>query len=188
MTAYQDLLTFQRETEALGQIAGRLGWDQETMMPAGATPQRAEEHGAMANILHARRIDPRVGDWLANADATDAIAAANLREIKRNFERTSKVPASLAAELAKTTSLAHRTWAQARADEDVPAFLPILQTVLDLRKEEAAAIGAGADPYDALLNDYEPGATGVSLASMFDALRPRLVALRAAKARLGVWI
>ena len=180
MTAYQDLLTFQRETEALGQIAGRLGWDQETMMPAGATPQRAEEHGAMANILHARRIDPRVGDWLAKADATDAIAAANLREIKRNFERTSKVPASLAAELAKTTSLAHRTWAQARADEDVPAFLPILQTVLDLRKEEAAAIGAGADPYDALLNDYEPGATGVSLASMFDALRPRLVALRAA--------
>lgn len=180
MTAYQELMAFQRETEALGQIAGRLGWDQETMMPEGATPQRAEEHGAMANILHARRIDPRVGDWLEKADPTDDVAAANLRHIKRSFERTSKVPATLAAELAKTTSFAHRTWAQARADEDVPAFLPVLRKVVALRREEAAAVAGNTDPYDALLDDYEPGATGGSIAAMFDALRPRLVNLRAA--------
>ncbi|MCG3267718.1 carboxypeptidase M32 [Yoonia sp. I 8.24] len=180
MTAYDDLMQFQRETEALGQVAGRLGWDQETMMPEGATPQRAEEHGAMANILHARRIDPRVGDWLEEAEPADDIAAANLRHIKRNFERTAKVPASLAAELAKTTSLAHRTWAQARADEDVASFLPMLQKVVDLRKQEASAIAGNSDPYDALLDDYEPGATGASLGAMFDALRPRLVDLRAA--------
>ena len=180
MSAYDALMQFQRETEALGQIAGRLGWDQETMMPDAATPQRAEEHGAMANILHARRIDPRVGEWLEKAEATDDVAAANLRHIKRSFERTAKVPAALAAALAKTTSLAHRVWAQARADEDVAAFLPMLQKVVDLRREEAAAIAGDTDPYDALLDDYEPGATGASLGAMFDALRPRLVALRAA--------
>ena len=180
MSAYQELMQFQRETEALGQIAGRLGWDQETMMPERATPQRAEEHGAMANILHARRIDPRVGDWLSKAEPVDELAAANLRHIKRSFERTAKVPAALAAELAKTTSLAHRVWAQARADEDVAAFLPMLQKVVDLRREEAAAIAGHADPYDALLDDYEPGATGASLGAMFAALRPRLLALRAA--------
>ncbi len=180
MAAYDDLMQFQRETEALGQIAGRLGWDQETMMPEGAAPQRAEEHGAMANILHARRIDPRVGEWLAAAEASDAVADANLRQIRRDYERTAKVPAALAAELARTTSLAHRIWAQARADEDVAAFLPMLQKVVDLRREEAAAVAGDADPYDALLDDYEPGATGESLAAMFAALRPRLVALRGA--------
>ena len=180
MTAYSALMAFQRETEALGQIAGRLGWDQETMMPTGATPQRAEEHAAMAGILHARRIDPRVADWLEAAEATDDVAAANLRHIRRDYERTAKVPAALAAELAKTTSLAHRVWAQSRADEDVPAFLPMLQKVADLRREEAAAIAGNTDPYDALLDDYEPGATGDSLNTMFTALRPRLVALRAA--------
>ncbi|MBR2658135.1 MAG: carboxypeptidase M32 [Loktanella sp.] len=180
MTAYDDLMLFQRETEALSQVAGRLGWDQETMMPDGAGPQRAEEHGAMANILHARRVDPRVGDWLAKAEAVDDVAAANLRHIRRSFERTTKVPARLAAELAQTTSLAHRVWAKARAAEDVAAFLPMLQKVLDLRREEAAAIAGNADPYDALLDDYEPGATGASLSAMFAALRPRLVALREA--------
>lgn len=180
MNAYAELMQFQRETEALGQIAGRLGWDQETMMPQGATPQRAEEHGAMANILHARRIDPRVAEWLEKAQAADDVASANLRHIRRDYERTAKVPAALAAELAKTTSLAHRVWAQARADEDVASFLPMLQKVVDLRREEAAAIAGNTDPYDALLDDYEPGATGDSLGAMFATLRPRLVALRAA--------
>ncbi|KJZ20211.1 carboxypeptidase M32 [Loktanella sp. S4079] len=180
MTAYDELMQFQRETEALGQIAGRLSWDQETHMPEGATPQRAEEHGAMANILHARRIDPRVGEWLAKAEAVDEVAQANLRHIKRSYERTSKVPAKLAAELAKTTSLAHRIWAKAREDEDVASFLPILEKVVALRKEEAAAVAGDADPYDALLDDYEPGASGESLSAMFGALRPRLVALREA--------
>ncbi|MFT7108282.1 MAG: carboxypeptidase Taq [Yoonia sp.] len=180
MSAYQELMAFQRDTEALGQVAGRLGWDQETMMPEGATPQRADEHAAMANILHARRIDARVGEWLAKAKAADDVAAANLRHIKRSFERTAKVPARLAAELARTTSLAHRIWAQSRADENVASFLPILQMVVDLRKEEAGAIAGNADPYDALLDDYEPGATGDSIGTMFASLRPRLVDLRAA--------
>ena len=178
MTAYDDLMSFQRDTEALGQVAGRLGWDQETMMPDGATDQRAEEHAAMAKVLHARRINPQIGEWLAKAEAKNDIAAANLRHIRREYERTAKVPADLAAALAKTTSLAHRVWANARADEDVAAFLPMLSEVVSLRIQEAQAIAGDADPYDALLDDYEPEATGASIAAMFDSLRPRLVALR----------
>ncbi len=180
MTAYDELMAFQRDTEALGQVAGRLGWDQETMMPEGATPQRAEEHAAMAKVLHARRIDPRIGEWLEKAEAADDVAAANLRHIRRDYERTAKVPADLAAALAKTTSLAHRVWAKAREDEDVAAFLPALSEVVSLRVQEAQAIAGNTDPYDALLDDYEPEATGASIAAMFDSLRPRLVALRAA--------
>jgi len=180
MTAYSELMTFTRETEALGQVAGRLGWDQETMMPHGATPQRAEEHGAMANVLHARRTDPRIGEWLAKAEAADDVAKANLRHIQKSYDRTMKVPAQLAAELAKTTSLAHRVWAQAREDEDVASFLPMLEKVVDLRRKEAAAVADGGNLYDALLDDYEPDATGAEIAAMFDALRPGLVELRAA--------
>ncbi|MEJ6398922.1 carboxypeptidase M32 [Yoonia sp. 208BN28-4] len=180
MSAFDDLMQFQRETEALGQIAGRLGWDQETMMPDGAAPQRAEEHAAMSRVLHARRIDPRVGEWLEKATPVTETDAAQLRHIRRNFEKTAKVPADLAAAIAKTTSLAHRTWAKARAEEDVAAFLPVLSQVVDLMRKKAVAVSDGANSYDALLDDYEPGMTGETLAAMFDALRPRLVALREA--------
>ncbi|MFC7703540.1 carboxypeptidase M32 [Plastorhodobacter daqingensis] len=180
MTAFAELMAFQRETEALAQVAGRLGWDQETMMPRAAAQQRSEEIAALEAVLHARRTDPRIGDWLAAADPQDDVAAAQLREIRRGYERNSKVPGALAAEIARCTSLAQGIWAQARADEDVAAFLPTLEEVLRLRREEAAALADGGDPYDALLQDYEPGATGAGIAALFDRMRPRLVALREA--------
>ena len=178
MSAYDDLMAFQKETEALGQVMGRLGWDQETMMPRGAAPQRAEEMAALEGVLHARRTDPRIGDWLSEAHAPDEVGKAQLRLITRSYERASKVPADLAQRLAKLTSASQGIWAEARADEDVAAFLPTLKEVVALKREEGAALAAGGDVYDAMLQDYEPGASAESLSAMFAALRPRLTTLR----------
>ena len=182
MTAFADLMAFQRETEALSQVAGRLGWDQETMMPRGAAEQRGEEMGAMEAVLHARRTDPRVGDWLAavDEDALDAAGRAQLRLIRRAHERARKVPGPLAARIARVTSVAQGVWAEARARNEVAHFLPTLAEVVALKREEAAHLAQGGDLYDALLDDYEPGATGAGIEAMFAALRPRLVALREA--------
>ena len=179
-TAFADLMVFQRETEALSQVAGRLGWDQETVMPRGAADQRSEEMSAIEGVLHARRTDARIAGWLEVAEPGGAVGAAQLRLIRRSFARTSKVPADLAQALAKLTSRAQGIWAEARAGEDVPSFLPTLTEVIRLKREEAAALAQGGDLYDALIDDYEPEATAASLAAMFDSMRPRLVALRAA--------
>ena len=178
MTAYDELMAFQRETEALAQVAGRLSWDQETVMPRGAAEQRGEEMGVMEGLLHARRTDPRLGDWLATAEPPDDVARANLRHIRRSYERSTRVPARLASALARTTSVAQGKWAAARAADDFAAFAPVLAEIVRLKREEADALADGGDPYDALLDDYEPGATAESLSAMFGALRPRLIALR----------
>ncbi|MEM8801944.1 MAG: carboxypeptidase M32 [Pseudomonadota bacterium] len=178
MTAIDDLLAFQRETEALGQVMGRLGWDQETMMPGGAIEQRAEEMAALDGVLHARKTDPRIGDWLAAAEAANDVQTRMLDLIRRRYERTQKVPAKLSAALARTTSLAHRVWAEARAENDFAKFAPMLKEVVDLAREKASALQDGGTLYDALVEDYEPDMTEAELATMFDALRPRLVALR----------
>ncbi|MEQ6247996.1 carboxypeptidase M32 [Sulfitobacter sp. HNIBRBA3233] len=182
MTAYDDLMSFTRDTMALGQVAGRLGWDQETVMPRGAAPQRAEEMAAMESVLHARRTDPRVGDWLAAVDekTLDNVGRANIREIRRSFDRASKVPATLAARIARVTSEAQGIWAEARAANDVSAFLPTLSDVIMLKREEGQALAAGGNVYDAMLQDYEPGATGADIEAMFAAMRPVLSDLRAA--------
>ncbi|MGB5560294.1 MAG: carboxypeptidase M32 [Paracoccaceae bacterium] len=180
MSVYDDLMAFQRDTEALAQVSGRLGWDQETVMPPGAAEQRSEEMAAMEHVLHARRTDPRLHDWLGLiSDITlDPVAQANMRHIRRRYHRTVKVPAKLAAEIARVTSVAQGVWARARAAEDYAAFAPTLERVVKLRQEEAAALAENGDLYDALLDDYEPGATAAELEAMFGALRPRLVALR----------
>ena len=180
--SFAEMMSFQRQTEALAQVAGRLGWDQETVMPKNAGPQRAEEMAAMEAILHARRTDPQIGDWIAALEGVELgqVEAAQLRHIRRNFERTARVPVALASELARSRSKAHRAWADARANDDFKAFIGDLTHMVALKREEAAALAAGGDAYDALLDDYEPGAKAADLEAMFGALRPRLVALRAA--------
>lgn len=184
MTAFADLMAFQRETEALGQIAGRLGWDQETMMPEGAAEQRGEEMAAIEGVLHSRRTDPRVGEWLAAAQAPDAGGQRALDLIARAYGRNACLPARLASEIARVTSIAQGTWAEARARDDVAHFLPTLEKVVALKREAGQALAAGGygggDVYDALLDDYEPGATGDGIAAIFGRMRPRLVALREA--------
>ncbi|MEM6385693.1 MAG: carboxypeptidase M32 [Pseudomonadota bacterium] len=178
MTAYGALMAFQRETEALSQIMGRLGWDQETVMPSGAAEQRAEEMAALDGVLHARRTDPRIGEWLAAIDPEDETSARQVHKIRRSYERTQRVPADLSAALARTTSLAHRAWAEARTNNDFKSFAPKLTEVVNLAREKASALANGGNLYDALADDYEPGATEAELAALFDALRPRLVQLR----------
>ncbi|MFT5870647.1 MAG: carboxypeptidase Taq, partial [Paracoccaceae bacterium] len=60
MNAYDELMSYQHQTEALAQVMMRLGWDQETMMPRGAATQRGEEMAALEGVLHARRTDPKL--------------------------------------------------------------------------------------------------------------------------------
>ena len=179
MSAFAELMAFERESQALAQVAGRLGWDQETVMPRGSAGQRAEELGAMEAVLHARRTDPRIAEWLAAAEAPDEAGAAQLHEISRTHARACRVPGRLAVEIAKVTSAAQGIWAEARAADDFKSFAPVLEEVLALKREEGAALAQGGDPYDALLEDYEPQTSASEIAALFDAMRPRLVALRA---------
>ena len=182
MSAFNALMAFQKTTEALAQVSGRLGWDQETMMARGSAGQRAEETAAMQSVLHARRTDPRLGDWLSAIDDTtlDPVGQAQMRHIRKSYARALKVPADLAEEIARVTSRAQGQWAEARAAEDVPAFLPVLEEVVRLKRLEGQALADGGDVYDAMIDDYEPDMTAAGLQAMFDAMRPRLVALRAA--------
>jgi carboxypeptidase Taq len=178
--AMADLVAFQRTTELLSGVAGRLGWDQETMMPEGAAEQRGEEMAAMEGVLHARRTDPRLGEWLEQAAPKDEFERAYLRLVRRSYARMTKVPADLAQEIARVTSTAQGIWAAARAADRVQDFLPTLAQVIALKRLEAECLAQGGDLYDALIDDYEPGASAATLGAMFDRMRPRLVRLREA--------
>ncbi len=182
MSAFDDLMAYQRQTEALAQIAGRLSWDRETVMPRGAAAQRSEETGALHAVLHARRTDPRIGDWLevAAGEPLGQEGEAQLRHIRRSFERTQRVPGDLAAALARTAALSQGKWAEAREKDDCAAFAPVLAEILALKREEGAALANGGDVYDAMLDDYEPEAKAADLEAMFGALHPGLIALREA--------
>ena len=183
MSAFDELMAFQRTTEALASVAERLGWDQETVMPRGAVEQRSEEVAAIEAVLHERRTDPRIGEWLDRAapEAEDAEDERQLELIGRDFARNSRIPALLATELARVTSLAQDVWADARAKEAPQDWLDTLGEVVALKREQAQALALpGQDSYDALLEEYEPYTSAAEIGAMFAAMRPRLTALREA--------
>ncbi len=179
MSAFDKLMSYVRTSEAVGQAAGHLYWDRDTMMPDKAQNQRAEVMAAMESVLHERRTAPMIGEWLASVDESSLSEAdkANVRLIRKDYEQKLKIPADLPGRLARETSLAHSVWKQARSTDSKDQFMPALARVVAIKREEAAALADGGDPYDALLERYEAGLTASAIEPIFDCLRRGLVEL-----------
>ncbi|MSU88269.1 carboxypeptidase M32 [Rhodobacteraceae bacterium 2CG4] len=184
MTApYDALIAHTRETVALMQADEMLGWDQETMMPPRGAAMRAEQAAALATAIHARATDPRVGDWLERIDAAalPGPAQRNVALVRRSYRRATRLPQGLGAALARATAAGVAAWAAARKAQDAALLAPALTAIVALKRDEAQALAEpGQAPYDALLDDYEPGMSAATLLPMLEALRAPLSGLRAA--------
>jgi len=168
-----------RRIAALRQVEMLLNWDRETQMPPKGAPQRAEQAAAVAAALHGLETDARLADWLAEAgERAEGAAAVNVAEAARVHARATRVPARLAAAIARAAVEGQTAWAAAREAADFAAFAPVLERIVALKREEAACLAGDGARYDALLDDWEPGATAAEVATVFDRLRPGLVALR----------
>jgi len=172
------------ELHDLAAAGGLLGWDQQTMMPERAAPQRAEQLGTLGRIVHERFTDDAIGRLLdAAGDGADGDDAALLRVTRRDWEKARRVPSELAAELARAGALGHQAWVDARARSDYGAFLPFLQRNVELKLRYVECFDGYEDPYDVLLDDYEEGMTSAEVDRLFAELRAGLVPLIAAIAQ-----
>lgn len=185
-TAYAELVKWSKETTLIGSCASVLAWDEQTYMPAGGAEHRGNQLALLAGMRHEKVTDPKVGELLAMAEGArgeedpQGGLSANIREWRRAYDRATKLPKSLVEELAKTTSLAQHEWASARRKSDFSLFRPWLEKIIGLKRQEAAALGSGKVPYDALIDEYETGAKSEDIARVFEELRRELVPLVAA--------
>src|SRR6202008_1143457 len=93
------------------------------------------------------------------------------------YDRAVKVPKELVEELARVTTRAQQVWQEARKNDDFAAFQPWLDKVVALKRQEAQAVGYQGVAYDALLDEYEPGATTAEVTALFARLRADLAPL-----------
>jgi len=183
--AYDELMGRVRAETLLTTIEALLEWDEETYMPAGGVENRSEQLALVAGLLHERGTDPRIGELLGIVEGSDLLAdpgapaAVNVRELRREYDRFVRLPRTLVEDVARTTALAQTAWAAARAAADFGRFQPWLERIVALKRAEADCVGYADEPYDALLEDYEPGLRSAVLGRLFDALRRELVPLAA---------
>jgi len=160
-----------------------LSWDQQCYMPPGGAHERAEQLAVLGKISHEMFVDEATGKLLEAAERDAAGAAPEsdvtltLRAVRRDYDRATKLPTSLVAEIARATTLGHEVWVKAREASDWNQFAPTVSHLLDLSRQVAEYLGYEDRAYDALLDQYEPGMKTRDVERVFDELRPGLVAL-----------
>ncbi len=176
MTAYQTLETRFRRLYALRQAAGVLHWDMATVMPDGGAEARGEQLAALDVTGHEMLAAPEMAELFAAADEErinlDTWQAANLREMAREWRHATALEADLVEALARATNRCEMAWREARPESDFARVLPELRSLLDLVRQAAGAKAEalGCAPYDALLDQYEPGGSAEQIEGVFDEL------------------
>ncbi|MBC8352062.1 MAG: carboxypeptidase M32 [Planctomycetes bacterium] len=183
---FDKLCDHARETALLQSVAELLGWDERTKMPPAAGAYRAEQMTYLSSLAHRRQTDPQLGEWLDELVVSDLAsdrhsdAGATIRQMRREYDKLTKLPQSLVEELTRASVLGQQAWVEARKNDDFVTFAPILEQIVSLKRQQADAIGYDECPYDALLDDFEPGETTKNVARVLEALRSELVPMVAA--------
>lgn len=179
--AYRKLLKRAREIALLDSACATLSWDEETYMPAKALAHRAEQMAWLSGEAHRLFTARKIGDWISECEqqgfAPDSDEAANVREWRRSYDRKTRIPTRLVEKFQRVRSHAREAWGEARKQSKFKIFRPHLQKLLDLHLQFADLWGYTGTPYNAHLDEYEPGARAEDLRELFAKLRPAIVAL-----------
>ena len=178
-----NLQTLYFELYSLDASISLLGWDRQVLMSAGGAESRAKTIAHLVQIRHEKFTSPELEKFADQQiqqalNHEERVAAERLLS---DIRREQRIPAELVKRRSLATSDAYTAWKTARMEQDFRIVVPHYETLVKISQEMAAAIGGSDEPYDSLLDRYEPGATTVDLDRMFGAILGPLVKLRSEK-------
>jgi carboxypeptidase Taq len=169
-----------------------LGWDQQTQMPRGGAAERGRQFATLSGLIHERKTAPELLDAVEKLERKSESLKPRQRRLvelaAREVRKATSLPGELTRELALAEARGHESWVEARANDDFAHFAPDLERIVELKREQAK-LSAGDGPlYDALLDDFEPGATTAEIDPLLDDLReltvPLVEQVRASKVKV----
>jgi carboxypeptidase Taq len=188
---FDEVCEYVRQSSLLASVSAVLEWDERTMMPAAEAEYRADQTTLLSGMIHQRWTDDafvaKVSELAANSPASDPLGAgtdgetaATIRRLKRLVDKKTKLPRRLVEELTRTAVLGQSAWEKARRENNFAQFQPWLEKTMELKRQQAEALGYQQSAYDALLDDYEPEELTSNVARVLADLREQLVPLVAA--------
>jgi carboxypeptidase Taq len=160
-----------------------LAWDARTGMPRKGVGHRAEVIGTLSAEMFAMTTSPQMEEFIRffsdpqHAERLDAITKALVRECRKEWERSKKIPPELYREYVVLTSEAESVWEEAKSKSDFLLFRPYLEKIVTLNIRFADYWGFAENRYDALLEYYEPDMTVKRLDALFADMREKMVPL-----------
>lgn len=185
--AYAKIAQLSKSAAVLEAVQQLLDWDKDTYMPKEAIEFRSLQVEMIASLVHRQRtsssfakalgalIDIETGEIKNDRLSAEKIAA--LREWRRDYLHSIKLPNAFVKQYAKTISHSSHAWQTAKEHNDFKSFAPHLEKVIKLSRKKADLLGFTEHPYDALLDLYEPGMKTAYLTPLFSKLKIALTEL-----------
>ena len=154
-----------------------LQWDQEVYMPAAGAEIRARQLATLSGISHELSTDPALGgilEKLKNNPSLSFSEKRNIDESLRDYNNRKKYTKAFVERMSFTISEAFNAWQEAKQKNDYSIYAPKLEKIIRLKKEEAEILGYQKHPYDALLDQYEPGLTTAEITIVFNEVKEKL--------------
>lgn len=174
---------YQKFTQHLSKIAdihysiAVLNWDQETYLPKKGSQHRAQQIATLSGMAHELATSKELGeilDKLTDDKTLNSIEKKNVELALKNYTKATKLPTEFVIELSNTTSEAFHAWIEARKEDKFEIFAPALEKMVALQRKKAEIYGYEDHPYNALMDDYEPGAKVSEIDALFSDVKEQL--------------
>ncbi len=175
-SSYEQLEEKTRKLKNLMEVVEDLHWDQEVMMPEKGIGARSQQLSVVSGLRHDLLTSDELGDLIEDLEGKDISEEqeAVLREISREHRRAIKVPSELVEKISETSSNCLDRWKKAREEDDFEQVAPVLEELVELKREYAEAIDPDEEPYKVLFKDYEPYIQFETMERILERLRENL--------------
>lgn len=177
----QDLYSdFQQKMQRIADIrfaTALLQWDQETFLPTKGAHFRGQQISTLTELSHDLFSRDELGSILKDLLAKDELSIEQKRNVVLTWEdytKNKKYTSAFVRQLSDQINQTFHAWIEARKQNSFAHFQQDLDKLIQLKKQETEILGFEGHPYNALLNEYEKGATINLLDKTFNNLLPSL--------------
>jgi carboxypeptidase Taq len=177
--AYNELYKLSRKLSYISSALSLSTWDERTYIPPLGYKHRAELHAILSEYIYEEWTKDYIGDLINKAKEgdLDEIQKANLYWWERSYIRNKKIPKELLIKHVRVSTIAYQVWKEAREKSDFEMFKPYLKEIVEILREEAKILGYKNEPYDALIDKYEPEMTAEEISKIFEKLKTETLRL-----------
>lgn len=177
-STYAQFIAHLQKIADINYAAAVLVWDKETNLPPGGAGLRARQTATLAGMAHELFTDPKTGALLDDLEQDPRLSATqrrNVEEVRRDYDRATKFDSAFVERMSRLSSAGYHAWAKARDENDFSHFEPALADLVEIKREAAGILRYDEHPYDALLDEFEPGYRTAQVEQLFADVRSELV-------------
>lgn len=181
-SSVKQLMTYLEALAAYRLAMNTITWDQTVGgAPLAGVGFRSKGYGVLTREHYKYLMAPDFRSLLDTfSEETDTLEGDISREWLKELKRIEKIPKDEYTAYMTYLSSSEVQWETAKRQNDFESFKGNYQTIFDTARKFADYIGYASHPYDAWIEEFEPGMTVAELDPFFDLLRSEIVPLLSA--------